>query len=154
VILNDNQVTHEVIYDTQAIGVVPDAIGSPSFVVDPCTQKALADNTIQTARKFGNATDVLLNHPAVTAIFDGYYQSSQASVRATIQAASDTTPLARAEWVKVIGAFFNLEDKANAYFDGVMKQYNCVSQTAKQRPDPPRVAWVEYSVSIASFDIE
>ncbi|KKB78146.1 hypothetical protein VW35_12950 [Devosia soli] len=35
----------------------------------------------------------------------------------------DSSPLGRAEWVKFLGLFFNAEQKANAAFDEVTKQY-------------------------------
>lgn len=37
---------------------------------------------------------------------------------------NDTTPLGRAEWVKFIAAFYNLEGDANAFFDEVVTNYN------------------------------
>ena len=34
--------------------------------------------------------------------------------------------LARAEWIKFLGTFFNLDAEANAYFNGVVQNYNAI----------------------------
>ena len=49
--------------------------------------------------------------------------------------------LNRAEWVKFLGLFFNMEAAASTYFTGVEQQYNalkvqlgCASRAAQMRP--------------------
>lgn len=44
------------------------------------------------------------------------------------RATSDPDALGRAEWVKFVSVFFNLELKANAVFQTVSDAYNAVKQ--------------------------
>ncbi|CAH2065635.1 unnamed protein product, partial [Thlaspi arvense] len=59
---------------------------------------------------------------------------------------SEGTPLQRAEWIKFLGAFTNLETKANQVYDAVKASYTCLSQMAanKTKSFKPIVAWMEY----------
>ncbi|KAL1215199.1 hypothetical protein V5N11_016967 [Cardamine amara subsp. amara] len=59
---------------------------------------------------------------------------------------SESTPLQRAEWIKFLGAFTNLETKANQVYDAVKASYTCLSQMAanKTKSFKPIVAWMEY----------
>ncbi|XP_033130820.1 uncharacterized protein LOC103831073 isoform X2 [Brassica rapa] len=59
---------------------------------------------------------------------------------------SEGTPLQRAEWIKFLGAFANLETKANQVYDAVKASYTCLSQMAAKRTTSfkPIVAWMEY----------
>ncbi|CAN6937483.1 unnamed protein product [Brassica oleracea] len=59
---------------------------------------------------------------------------------------SESTPLQRAEWIKFLGAFANLETKANQVYDAVKASYTCLSQMAAKRTTSfkPIVAWMEY----------
>ncbi|KAG7585934.1 hypothetical protein ISN45_Aa02g012820 [Arabidopsis thaliana x Arabidopsis arenosa] len=59
---------------------------------------------------------------------------------------SEGTPLQRAEWIKFLGAFTNLETKANQVYDAVKASYTCLSQMAanKTKSFKPIVAWMGY----------
>ncbi|AEE34438.1 plant/protein [Arabidopsis thaliana] len=59
---------------------------------------------------------------------------------------SEGTPLQRAEWIKFLGAFTNLETKANQVYDSVKASYTCLSQMAanKTKSFKPIVAWMGY----------
>lgn len=59
---------------------------------------------------------------------------------------SEGTPLQRAEWIKFLGAFANLETRANQVYDAVKASYTCLSQMAanKTKSFKPIVAWMEY----------
>ncbi|MFA7288269.1 MAG: ABC transporter substrate-binding protein [Melioribacteraceae bacterium] len=49
----------------------------------------------------------------------------------------ETSPLARAEWIKFIAAFFDKEKEANIVFNGIEKKYNelkLIAEKAKTRP--------------------
>lgn len=49
----------------------------------------------------------------------------------------ENSPLARAEWIKFVAAFFNCEKKANEVFDGLVKRYNelaALTRDIKTRP--------------------
>ncbi|XP_024008709.1 uncharacterized protein LOC18008271 isoform X2 [Eutrema salsugineum] len=62
---------------------------------------------------------------------------------------SEGTPLQRAEWIKFLGAFTNLETKANQVYDAVKASYTCLSQMAanKTKSFKPIVAWMEYDIN-------
>ena len=48
----------------------------------------------------------------------------------------EETPLAKAEWIKFVGAFYNKDQEAAEYFSKIEKNYNEIKQkiTAKNRP--------------------
>lgn len=50
----------------------------------------------------------------------------------------ETSPLGRAEWVKFMGLFFNAEDKANAVFAEVVKQYDAALALVADVPEDRR----------------
>ncbi|MFA3782891.1 ABC transporter substrate-binding protein [Melioribacteraceae bacterium 4301-Me] len=51
----------------------------------------------------------------------------------------ETTPLARAEWIKFIAAFFNYESKANKIFDSLALKYNKLVSMTKNIENRPTV---------------
>lgn len=51
----------------------------------------------------------------------------------------ENSPLARAEWIKFIAAFFNMEKKANEIFNGIAKRYNKLVQLTKNVKQKPTV---------------
>jgi len=53
----------------------------------------------------------------------------------------EPTPLGRAEWVKVLGAFFHREAEANALFDEVKDDYLELSALARAQPQRPSAFW-------------
>ncbi|XP_024928585.1 uncharacterized protein LOC107416187 isoform X2 [Ziziphus jujuba] len=64
---------------------------------------------------------------------------------------SEDTPLQRAEWIKYLGIFANLEDRAN----WVKANYICLSNASSSRTSfRPNVAWMEYSNGIWLFTKE
>lgn len=62
---------------------------------------------------------------------------------------SETSPLARAEWIKFVALFFNEERAANEIFQGIRDRYLCRRQTALQAAlspgkTKPKVAWTSW----------
>jgi len=51
----------------------------------------------------------------------------------------EESPLAKAEWIKYIGAFYNKEMEASEYFDRIDKKYNAVRQKVKEVKTHPVV---------------
>jgi iron complex transport system substrate-binding protein len=51
----------------------------------------------------------------------------------------ETTPLGRAEWIKLIALFFNREAEANAHFDGVAERYAALTTLAGEAAERPTV---------------
>ncbi|MDR1792195.1 MAG: ABC transporter substrate-binding protein [Bacteroidales bacterium] len=51
----------------------------------------------------------------------------------------ETNPLGRAEWVKMVAAFYDLEEKANIYFDSIKKSYSNAQNIVKQAISKPSI---------------
>ena len=52
---------------------------------------------------------------------------------------NESTPLSRAEWIKYVAVFFNMEAAANAYFDAVADEYKSLSRLAASVSNKPAV---------------
>ncbi|KAH6808029.1 plant/protein [Perilla frutescens var. frutescens] len=75
---------------------------------------------------------------------------------ATFLSLGEDSPLQRAEWIKYLGVFANLETRANQLYDTIKKNYMCLSKGASTRNAPfkPIVAWMQYNDGIWSFTKE
>ncbi|TKV98555.1 hypothetical protein SEVIR_9G567200v4 [Setaria viridis] len=65
----------------------------------------------------------------------------------------EDTPLQRAEWIKYLGTFTNSEDRANAVYDAIKRNYLCLSKAAANLSTrfKPIVAWIEYTKGMWTF---
>ncbi len=52
---------------------------------------------------------------------------------------TEQSPLGKAEWIKFFGALYGLEDKAEALFDNIEKEYNAAQELAKKVTTKPTV---------------
>ncbi|PKA47732.1 hypothetical protein AXF42_Ash014509 [Apostasia shenzhenica] len=68
----------------------------------------------------------------------------------------ERNPLQRAEWIKYLATFSNSEARANAVYDAIKGNYNCLSQAAANLKArfKPVVAWVDYSQGMWTFSRE
>ncbi|XP_020535761.1 uncharacterized protein LOC105636139 isoform X2 [Jatropha curcas] len=68
----------------------------------------------------------------------------------------EDNPLQRAEWIKFLGAFANIESRANQVYGRVKENYICLAKVAANttRSFKPIVAWMEYDNGIWSFTKE
>eukprot|EP00268_Persea_americana_P045377 TRINITY_DN4624_c0_g1_i2.p1 TRINITY_DN4624_c0_g1~~TRINITY_DN4624_c0_g1_i2.p1 ORF type:complete len:347 (-),score=57.34 TRINITY_DN4624_c0_g1_i2:1546-2586(-) len=88
-----------------------------------------------------------------SAHFVGTSEGQQACNFATFLPTEEDTPLQRAEWIKYLGTFANLETRANEVFDAVKTNYLCLSRAAANKTTSfkPVVAWLLYSEGMWSF---
>ncbi|BAT88130.1 hypothetical protein VIGAN_05157400 [Vigna angularis var. angularis] len=67
----------------------------------------------------------------------------------------ENTPLQRAEWIKFMGAFANIEARANQVYASVKESYLCLAKIASTRTTfKPTVAWMKYKNGVWSFTQE
>ncbi|XP_047310861.1 uncharacterized protein LOC124914368 isoform X2 [Impatiens glandulifera] len=67
---------------------------------------------------------------------------------ATFLPNGEDNPLQRAEWIKYLGSFVNMEVRANQVYDSIKENYLCLAKAAASKtttPFKPTVAWIEYS---------
>ncbi|KAG6720609.1 hypothetical protein I3842_03G071100 [Carya illinoinensis] len=68
---------------------------------------------------------------------------------------AEDTPLQRAEWIKFLGAFANLETTANDFYNAVKENYLCLAKVAASKKSfKPTVAWIVYYDGVWSFTKE
>ncbi|KAF8015025.1 hypothetical protein BT93_H0728 [Corymbia citriodora subsp. variegata] len=81
---------------------------------------------------------------------------AQACNFASFVPTSESLPLQRAEWIKYLGAYANLEYKANQVYNAVKENYLCLARVAASKASSlkPTVAWMEYNDNIWSFTTE
>ncbi|XP_027337677.1 uncharacterized protein LOC113851412 [Abrus precatorius] len=71
---------------------------------------------------------------------------------ATFDPFMEDTPLQRAEWIKFMGAFANVEARANQVYAAVKDNYLCLTKIATNRTTfKPTVAWMMYQNGVWSF---
>lgn len=65
----------------------------------------------------------------------------------------DRGPLQRAEWIKFIAAFFDLEQAANNVYDQIESNYQCLNASVKgaNSTSKPMVAWLSYSTDLGTW---
>jgi len=122
-----------------------------SYVTSPCIQKAMADGSI-TALGW-NSTQNKLTLEAdsqVGLVLTGSVSTSAKFV--AVPASSDPGALNRAEWVKFIALFFNMETSSMSVFDQIRQQYSCLSSNTKMaiESNPPTVAWISYQAKFGT----
>ncbi|XP_051146437.1 uncharacterized protein LOC127262012 [Andrographis paniculata] len=75
---------------------------------------------------------------------------------ATFLPAGEETALQRAEWIKYLGVFANMETRANQVYDTIKQNYMCLSKYAasKKALFKPIVAWMAFKDGVWSFTKE
>ncbi|XP_059623291.1 uncharacterized protein LOC132266434 [Cornus florida] len=75
---------------------------------------------------------------------------------ATFFPSGEEYPLQRAEWIKYLGVFANLESRANQVYDAIKENYMCLTKVAASKTTKfkPTVAWLEYNDGVWSFTKE
>eukprot|EP00250_Pteridium_aquilinum_P021917 c25259_g3_i1 orf=483-1613(-) len=58
-------------------------------------------------------------------------------------------PLQRAEWIKFLASFFNMEERANIVFGQIRSNYQCLNASSKGgNTSKPVVAWLSYNTDL------
>ncbi|KAJ3214914.1 hypothetical protein HDU67_001063 [Dinochytrium kinnereticum] len=115
--------------------------GGAQYIVSPCVQaftgvKDVNSTTPEAASAQLNSTDVFFQ------FFSSYPTNNSVVFPVTF----DKTSLNRVDWLNFIGAFFNLEAKANTIVNAIKENYACIKAAATSATSTPKktVAIVEY----------
>lgn len=57
----------------------------------------------------------------------------------------DPGPLKRAEWIKYLATFLNLEERANRVYESIRNTYQCFNGSQSNAVKKPNLAWLDYS---------
>jgi iron complex transport system substrate-binding protein len=124
-------------------------LGSLQYVTSPVVRKNIQAGKVVAVGMDANMNNeqVIAMHPDVVMVmgnpdagFTGYKTLTEAGVPVLLNAEwLESTPLGRAEWVKVMGALVNKEKLVDRKFDSVAKDYNQLAQAGRQAAVKPRV---------------
>lgn len=93
---------------------------------------------IDVERTIALQPDVVMTYWSLDPSYDAHPVLDQAGIRTVVLASHwDTSPLAVAEWMKVLAVLFNEERAVNDVFDGIAGRYEALASRARRRPDSP-----------------
>mmetsp|Transcript_20767 Transcript_20767/g.57903 ORF Transcript_20767/g.57903 Transcript_20767/m.57903 type:complete len:663 (-) Transcript_20767:614-2602(-) len=121
------------------------------YAVDSCAAKlyALGEDACnkRTKSQYSDPEGYQAQTESVDGIFSFGKNDDESKIIA-FTATADPGVLNRAEWLKFIATFFNVEDKANTLFNQIKKDYDAAKKkVAESYPSPdarPLVAWLYY----------
>lgn len=124
-------------------------LGSLQYVYSPEVNKMIADKKIsEVGRDQGLNEELLVSmHPDLVMAMGSpggglshYKTLEDAGIRVMINSEwGETTPLARAEWVKLVAALLNKEPLVNQKFSVIENEYNRLAKLADQLKNKPTV---------------
>ena len=124
-------------------------LGSLSYVSSPEVRQHIKDGKVTAVGIDAGMNDelILTMHPGVLiamgnpdAGFGRYKTLTDAGVPVLLNAEwLESTPLGRAEWVKLMGALVEKEDFVNKKFDSVARAYNGLAQIGRRASGKPHV---------------
>ncbi|TYH37686.1 hypothetical protein ES332_D12G057600v1 [Gossypium tomentosum] len=124
------------------------------------TSNTVASECVLKMVEGGEISLINASEPQQLAPFAAHFVSNldqfQACNFANFATTGEDSPLQRAEWIKFLGAFANLEKRANQVYKAVKDNYLCLIKVpeAKEKAFKPIVAWMEYQNGIWSFTKE
>eukprot|EP00249_Psilotum_nudum_P013966 c24600_g1_i10 orf=591-1082(+) len=120
---------------------------SPSYFCSPCLNTYIAEGIIPAihATEDLNTTATLFTSlPPSSSIM-----SQNSSV--IFDAILEPGPLKRAEWIKFLAPFFDLEERANFVYQQIERNYQCLNASSKDALAKPLVAWISYNAGVWAF---
>ncbi|KAF4365932.1 hypothetical protein G4B88_007876 [Cannabis sativa] len=135
----------------ELLGVVDGLKGITSEVVaSECIRKYYESGGIQMINASDGDTQQLAQFGAH---FIADTDQSQACNFAACVPSGEDTPLQRAEWIKFLGSFVNVEERANHVYSIIKQNYLCLTNVSSSRKSSfkPIVAWMEYNNGLWSF---
>lgn len=142
------------------IGVHDRQLYISQYATAPCLQKAMGcDATMTAASAYGDEAEQA-NRLAQIDETEGFFMDAASASPNSIAIATFLDPhmLNRAEWIKFVGAFFNLEDRAEKHMDEEEKKWKALSDEAEAKAATPLVAFIEnsawsgqYVISLAPY---
>ncbi|KAI9162545.1 hypothetical protein LWI28_028395 [Acer negundo] len=147
------------IYYGQTFKVVKNAMDGHSYLLIQNNSR-MASRTKYCTSRIKSFVIPLSNYSVDTDLFPAHFitQSDhpQACNFANFVPFSEETPLQRAEWIKFLGVFANVESRANQVYNAIKENYLCLNQVAinKTKSFKPIVAWMEFYDGVWSFTQE
>ncbi|KAI3519050.1 hypothetical protein L1887_08035 [Cichorium endivia] len=123
------------------------------MVASPCLLKLYNGGQIQMLNK---SEPQQFSQYTAHFVADNTNQQTQSCNYVTFLPTGEQDPLQRAEWIKYVGVFANMEVMANEIYDAVKNNYMCLVQSAASKPKKfkPIVAWMEFIDDVWSFTEE
>ncbi|KAJ3293156.1 hypothetical protein HDU79_000673 [Rhizoclosmatium sp. JEL0117] len=123
--------------------------GTLGYISSPCIQQLVATDASSIIEVDSKNKTHALEQIASTDVFFHYLTSIAVNTTNAVNfpASADPGVKGRAEWVGFLGAFFNLEGKANQISTALATNYAQLAAAANATSTRPVVAWVEYQKS-------
>ncbi|KAJ2087270.1 hypothetical protein GGI09_006554 [Coemansia sp. S100] len=115
------------------------AADSPANLTNICIDRS----KVKTLDGSGTGVSVVFSNNA----------SSDGSKSVRLPSDDSLAPLQRAEWIKFVAAFFNLEEQASKLFDSISAAYTCHQSNMQYLKSAPHAYWVEYTDSPTTYQI-
>ncbi|PWA67249.1 hypothetical protein CTI12_AA318750 [Artemisia annua] len=135
----------------ELLGLLPAMKGMTSdTVASPCLLKMYNDGQVDRLNK---SEPQQFSQYTAHFIGSNTNQQTQLCNYVTYAPMGEQAPLQRAEWIKFLGVFANMEVRANQIYDTVKSNYLCLSNAAanKSQKIHPVVAWMEFNNGVWSF---
>ncbi|PHT56326.1 hypothetical protein CQW23_04812 [Capsicum baccatum] len=132
----------------QLLGLLGNLKGITStYVASQCVLKLYQDGLVESINK---------NDPQQLAQYAAHFTANTDEAQpcnfATFVPIGEDAPLQRAEWIKYLGVFANMENRANQVYSAIKESYLCLSKAATSRNSlKPTVSWMEYKDGVWSF---
>ena len=138
----------------EELGLLPAAaVVDNSYMTSACGQKLVDCGSVSGVATWDGAwTETVTSRGSGVNFIDDWGTGSTGTlIDVAFDASSDPGMLHRAEWVKFVAAFFNLEPEANRVFEGISERFaaTAAAVTAARLAGAPtlRAAFVSYSAA-------